>query len=212
MIPLKQYPELEYNYNTRTSIATISYSNSSYWEAEEKYDTYGIDNGRTPQDYRWEIISHTYNRLDCIYLLNYMEGLAIKDNYRIIDYSINFIPDSRLYPLSQTYEDFAFDSLLEVVQDLKAWILQLNEPAFITTMSFEMIKIGKNQRKPISDKVRYKVFKRDNYTCQICGRTQKDGVKLHIDHIKPVAKGGTNNIDNLRVLCAECNMGKSDDY
>ena len=49
---------------------------------------------------------------------------------------------------------------------------------------------------------------RDNYTCQICGATVKDGVKLHIDHIVPVSKGGTNDINNLQVLCKQCNLEK----
>jgi hypothetical protein len=31
---------------------------------------------------------------------------------------------------------------------------------------------------------------------------------LHIDHIIPVARGGSNDFENLRLLCAWCNMHK----
>ena len=52
------------------------------------------------------------------------------------------------------------------------------------------------------------VYERDNYTCQICGATVNDGAKLEIDHIKPVSKGGTNDENNLQVLCQQCNREK----
>lgn len=67
----------------------------------------------------------------------------------------------------------------------------------------------KQERKIMNDDIRYNVLKRDNYTCQICGVTAKDGAKLHVDHIIPVSKGGTNEMSNLQTLCDRCNIGKS---
>ena len=32
--------------------------------------------------------------------------------------------------------------------------------------------------------------------------------ELHIDHIIPKIKGGTDTLDNLVTACAECNVGK----
>lgn len=66
------------------------------------------------------------------------------------------------------------------------------------------------KRKPIKPSLRFEILKRDNYRCQMCGVTAKDGATLEIDHITPVAKGGANDADNLQVLCRECNAGKSD--
>jgi len=53
------------------------------------------------------------------------------------------------------------------------------------------------------------VFKRDSFKCVYCGRTaESDGVILVIDHIKPVDKGGENDIYNLVTACFDCNAGK----
>lgn len=63
------------------------------------------------------------------------------------------------------------------------------------------------KRKPISKKVRFEVFKRDSFTCQYCGKSAPE-VVLHVDHIKPVKEGGTNDIINLVTACSDCNLGK----
>ena len=54
------------------------------------------------------------------------------------------------------------------------------------------------------------VFRRDGYRCQMCGASRDNGAELELDHITPVAKGGTNDIDNLQTLCKECNRNKAD--
>lgn len=64
------------------------------------------------------------------------------------------------------------------------------------------------KRKPLSKSIRFEVFKRDSFTCQYCGAKAPD-VILEVDHIKPVAKGGTNDILNLITSCRDCNRGKS---
>lgn len=66
-----------------------------------------------------------------------------------------------------------------------------------------------SKRKSISQKIRFEVFKRDSFTCQYCGRKAPD-VLLQVDHIKPVAKGGKNDVINLITSCFDCNSGKSD--
>ena len=71
-------------------------------------------------------------------------------------------------------------------------------------------KENKNKRKPISPRLRAEVLQRDNKTCQDCGKTIADGIKLEVHHIKPVSKGGTNSLENLITNCEDCNRGKSD--
>lgn len=63
------------------------------------------------------------------------------------------------------------------------------------------------ERKGLSKKTRFEVFKRDKFTCQYCGRMAPD-VILEVDHIKPVAEGGTNKMINLITSCRDCNRGK----
>jgi len=65
------------------------------------------------------------------------------------------------------------------------------------------------KRKSISKKLRFEIFKRDQFTCQYCGKNPPNAV-LEIDHIEPVSKGGTNDEDNLLTSCFDCNRGKSD--
>ena len=49
------------------------------------------------------------------------------------------------------------------------------------------------------------VFRRDNYTCQYCGRM---GSNLTIDHIIPRSLGGKTSWDNVVVACQACNVRK----
>lgn len=45
---------------------------------------------------------------------------------------------------------------------------------------------------------------RYGHTCLCCGQKKK----LTADHIVPLARGGTNNIDNIQPLCQPCNSRK----
>ncbi len=53
-----------------------------------------------------------------------------------------------------------------------------------------------------------KILKRDGYKCVVCGKGKKDGVELHIDHIKPKYLGGKSTIENGQALCAKHNFIK----
>lgn len=74
----------------------------------------------------------------------------------------------------------------------------------------EIIKSVKfTQRSPISKMIRFEVFKRDQFQCAYCGAHPSETVLLEVDHIHPVALGGTNDIDNLVTACWDCNRGKA---
>jgi len=66
----------------------------------------------------------------------------------------------------------------------------------------------KKCRPVLTKKMRFEVFKRDKFTCQYCGR-QAPEIVLEIDHIKPISKGGANDILNLITSCFDCNRGKT---
>lgn len=64
-----------------------------------------------------------------------------------------------------------------------------------------------NPRVALSKRLRFEVFKRDDFTCQYCG-AQPPAVVLEVDHIHPVAEGGKNDTENLITACEACNRGK----
>ena len=60
-------------------------------------------------------------------------------------------------------------------------------------------------------KVRYAALRKLGGNCSCCGRSYaKDGVTLHVDHIKPRSLFPHLELDiaNLQVLCEDCNIGK----
>ncbi|CAN5308637.1 HNH endonuclease [soil metagenome] len=69
----------------------------------------------------------------------------------------------------------------------------------------------------ISPPLRAEIFERNGYTCQLCGAGPSDPdpfnpsrkVRLHVDHVIPISQGGTDDKDNLRVLCSACNQGRA---
>ena len=78
------------------------------------------------------------------------------------------------------------------------------------------------RRKPriaegISPQKRARILERNGYTCQLCGAGPGDPdpfhptrkTRLHIDHVTPRAQGGTDDDDNLRVLCSACNQTRA---
>lgn len=60
----------------------------------------------------------------------------------------------------------------------------------------------------VSKRLRYEVLRRDNYTCRYCGASAPE-VKLTVDHVTPVALGGSDEPTNLVSACGPCNFGKS---
>ena len=60
------------------------------------------------------------------------------------------------------------------------------------------------RRKPIPERVRHAVWRRDQGRCVQCGSQER----LEFDHIIPVSKGGSDTERNLQLLCEACNRTK----
>lgn len=59
-----------------------------------------------------------------------------------------------------------------------------------------------------TQKQKREILERDLYKCVICGKGTKEGVELHVDHIKPKEFGGEATINNGQTLCAQHNFQK----
>lgn len=60
----------------------------------------------------------------------------------------------------------------------------------------------------VTKRTRYEVLRRDNHACRYCGACAPDA-KLTVDHVTPVALGGTDDPSNLVAACRDCNYGKA---
>lgn len=63
--------------------------------------------------------------------------------------------------------------------------------------------------------LRYRVLRKYGFKCQACSASPRDdGAVLHVDHIRPISKFPELALEesNLQVLCADCNLGKSNRY
>ncbi|MBQ5861585.1 MAG: HNH endonuclease [Alistipes sp.] len=68
--------------------------------------------------------------------------------------------------------------------------------------------IHKTKREP-SARLKVQVLMRDGNKCRLCGVECNDGLhNIHFDHIVPWAKGGETVLENLQVLCSDCNLAK----
>lgn len=83
-----------------------------------------------------------------------------------------------------------------------------------TKKKYERVKKTRpfaRKRQWLSFQVRREVAARDKYRCVYCGvHAKKRGVKTHVDHIVPLAKGGSNEISNLCLACEACNLKKGE--
>lgn len=59
-------------------------------------------------------------------------------------------------------------------------------------------------------RLRYMALRQHGGRCQACGRAAKDGIIIHVDHVKPIFRYPELKLEitNLQVLCEDCNLGK----
>lgn len=100
-----------------------------------------------------------------------------------------------------------------VFADPDRQIRQLAQSGFLIKISkgiyrYEPDSLIKRELEDFTQKQKEKILKRDGYKCVVCGRGKKDGIELHIDHIKPKDLGGKAVIENGQTLCAQHNFLK----
>lgn len=73
----------------------------------------------------------------------------------------------------------------------------------------EQIEVEKVKRKSFTPNERLLIYNKGKGRCAICGKFIPFD-NFTVDHIIPLAKGGTNKIDNLQCACSICNNIKQD--
>lgn len=68
--------------------------------------------------------------------------------------------------------------------------------------------VRKIERRKISKKEIQSLLNNQEYVCMYC-YTDLRGKSYHVDHIIPLAAGGTNSFQNLCISCPDCNLTAS---
>ena len=109
-------------------------------------------------------------------------------------------------------------SKVEKYKDDNETVIEFIENAILKSLPKEVLTQEElkeiNRRRNIKDTTRYSVLERAGFKCQCCGikPLKNNDVILHIDHIIPYSLGGSDNIDNLQVLCNKCNISKRNKF
>ena len=100
-----------------------------------------------------------------------------------------------------------------VFRDPDRAIRQLAQSGFLIKVAkgvykYDPAKAYKRELEDFTAAQKEAILERDGYKCVICGGGKKDGVDLHIDHIKPKDFGGEATIENGQTLCSQHNFIK----
>lgn len=98
----------------------------------------------------------------------------------------------------------ALDKFIEYISDT-------NEDKTNIAINFEENGYKHKTKREPSNRLKVQVLIRDGNKCRYCGAVCNGGIhKIHFDHIIPWAKGGETTLDNLQVLCSDCNAALGD--
>ena len=143
---------------------------------------------------------HNLSQQETLDLMEKIKGLSSRETQKelkpitekIITLRLNVSTSRKLEKvkkmLGREYKD---EEIIEILLDQK-----LRE--------HQKVREGAKHSRYISKHLRSAVFKRANHTCEHPKCTEMRN--LHIDHIIPYAKGGLNELSNLRVLCSAHNQ------
>lgn len=102
------------------------------------------------------------------------------------------------------YPDWIPESIKEMECNIFGHICPV---VFVGESITETTELRKTSRY-IPFKIKIRVVRRDNYTCQKCQKHLQDD-EVEFDHIIPISKGGSTEEQNIRLTCFKCNRSKS---
>lgn len=125
---------------------------------------------------------------------------------------MNFL---KILILNSTYEPLQFCTARRgIVMVLSGRAEQIECDGYVVrspSTSFQLpavirvVKRVKRSRNKIVAFSKKNILRRDNFTCQYCGRSNHP---LTVDHVIPKSRGGKSNWTNVVVACKPCNLKK----
>lgn len=119
--------------------------------------------------------------------------------------------DEILKAIKQSY----YDRRIRELRDEDGWDIEtgwLSNKRGVKRPAYRLVshnRQGGVKRISISADDRAFVLERDDYSCQLCGVTLKDGMNNpQIDHKVPLIRKGANDRSNYQAICSNCNVIK----
>ncbi|MBI5079909.1 MAG: HNH endonuclease, partial [Chloroflexi bacterium] len=119
--------------------------------------------------------------------------------------------DEILKAIKQSY----YDRRIRELRDEDGWDIEtgwLSNKRGVKRPAYRLVshnRQGGVKRISISADDRAFVLERDDYSCQLCGVTLKDGMNNpQIDHKVPLIRKGANDRSNYQAICSNCSVIK----
>lgn len=99
------------------------------------------------------------------------------------------------------------DKVPAVIEDASCKVFGHLCPVYFTAEPLTETKDRRKHSRSIPREVMLKVVRRDGQICQKCFQPVPDN-EVEFDHVIPFSKGGPSTVENLRLLCFDCNRTK----
>lgn len=134
--------------------------------------------------------------------------------------AINLLYQGHAKAIDQDFSSYNFNDWSQVSQEMVE--IDSNEFIFSPTLKLKIPRVivlmlyDKLPKRHVSFS-RKNIFERDKYTCQYCGKKEKETSRnvsqmgknvLNLDHIVPRSRGGKTTWKNVVVTCCKCNTKK----
>lgn len=163
---------------------------------------------RSPDSYMWYKTRNTSKGNDYV-VTTRMKFLSNDDT------TVNDIKKARVfstpeeaYSHMESVLDYIDRDLRIVIDDKFRHAKQMGKPTIVKKPTSDTFSgMDSSERVLIPKAIKEEVYRRSGGTCEICGKPISR-FQYSIDHIIPLSRGGTNNIDNLRAVHPTCNKLK----
>lgn len=163
---------------------------------------------RSPDSYMWYRTRTTAKGNDYV-VTTRMKFLSNDDTaVNDIKKARAFSTAEEAYSYMESVLDYIDRDLRVVIDDKFRHAKQMGKvPTVKKPTSDTFSGMDSSERVFIPKAIKEEVYRRSGGTCEICGKPISR-FQYSIDHIIPLSRGGTNNIDNLRAVHPSCNKLK----